>query len=357
MSDELHIRRDGRAGRITLTRPDERNRLTAGCCREIREALERWQGDDAVSLIVIDAEGDFCAGRDLGEFLRHAREGGAETAAEVLRCEYRLADRIAQPSKPIVSFLSGRVAGTGVALGCFAQRRVVGNGSRIVFDGCATGLIPDTGGTYLLARAPARLGEYFGLAGVSAGPGDAVCGRLADAFVPEKDWPDLIDELCRTGRLRTVDEAAYPAPDAPLLYACQALDEVFALGTVPEMLAALEAEATEDDSEAALAAEAAASIRCAAPLSMDWTLATVRDLRSSGGSVRDALDLEFRFMRRAAEDQARLDALQTVHSGGDQPAWPHTLGAVPDEALAKMRAPLGRDALMLPEWDEMVVGG
>ena len=68
MSD-IHIRIEGRAGRITLNRPKALNALTYAMCLEIDAALKTWAEDDEVALLVIDAEGEkaFCAGGDIAE--------------------------------------------------------------------------------------------------------------------------------------------------------------------------------------------------------------------------------------------------------------------------------------------------
>ena len=57
MSD-IDIRVTGRAGRITLTRPQALNAMTYDMCRAIETALDIWRDDDRVQLVVMDAEGD-----------------------------------------------------------------------------------------------------------------------------------------------------------------------------------------------------------------------------------------------------------------------------------------------------------
>jgi 3-hydroxyisobutyrate dehydrogenase len=61
MSDIL-IRKTGRAGRITLNRPDALNALTYKMCLAIEAAIDDWAVDEGVDLVVIDAAGEkaFC---------------------------------------------------------------------------------------------------------------------------------------------------------------------------------------------------------------------------------------------------------------------------------------------------------
>ena len=49
--DEVLIRREGRAGRITMNRPAALNALTYPMVGRIWEALTAWQDDPAVDLI------------------------------------------------------------------------------------------------------------------------------------------------------------------------------------------------------------------------------------------------------------------------------------------------------------------
>ena len=46
------------------------------------------------------------------------------------------------------------------------------------------GLIPESGGTWLLAHAPGALGIYLGLTGEAMRAADAIHARFADVFIP-----------------------------------------------------------------------------------------------------------------------------------------------------------------------------
>ena len=70
--DDLNIRKSGRAGRITFTRPKALNALSHDMALAIHDALEGWRDDPQVELVIIDAEGDraFCAGGDIAAVYR-----------------------------------------------------------------------------------------------------------------------------------------------------------------------------------------------------------------------------------------------------------------------------------------------
>ena len=74
-TDEVLIRREGRAGRITMNRPKALNALTYGMVGRIWDALVAWRDDPAVELVLLDGAGDraLCAGGDVRSLLRQPR--------------------------------------------------------------------------------------------------------------------------------------------------------------------------------------------------------------------------------------------------------------------------------------------
>ena len=56
-SDDVLIRREGRAGRITMNRPAALNALTYAMVGRIREALTAWQEDPGVGVVLLDGTG------------------------------------------------------------------------------------------------------------------------------------------------------------------------------------------------------------------------------------------------------------------------------------------------------------
>ena len=77
-ADEVLIRREGRAGRITMNRPQALNALTLGMVDRIWEALRPGRTDPAVELVLLDGAGErgLCAGGDV-RALYDSREQGS----------------------------------------------------------------------------------------------------------------------------------------------------------------------------------------------------------------------------------------------------------------------------------------
>ncbi|MDQ0509343.1 enoyl-CoA hydratase/isomerase family protein [Ancylobacter amanitiformis] len=340
------IRTDGKAGRITLARPEALNALTHDMCRTIAAALEAWRADDAVRLVIIDGQGEraFCAGGDVARICRAAAAGDASVGHAFWRDEYRMNVALAEYPKPVVAFLQGIVLGGGVGLGCHVSHRIVGETTRLAMPEVGIGLIPDVGGTRLLSRAPHRLGEYLGLTGLRMGPGDAIRTGFADCLVPERAWEALAAVLAATGDAGLIAAAAVPAPDSPLHAAGAEIEQAFAGPDVPAILAAQQA------SDARWAREGAEAMGRNSPLAMACTLVLLRSLPAMA-DLRSALTREFRVTWRSVLP-GLTDFMEGVRAQiidkDRQPKWRHATPAdVPAIEVAALIASLGHDELLL----------
>lgn len=333
---DVRIAKEGRAGRITLTRPQALNALTHEMCEQIDAALVAWANDPEVALILLEGEGPraFCAGGDVAAIYRAGIAGDFALGRRFWTDEYRMNVRIAEYPKPVVSFLHGFVLGGGVGLGAQGSHRIVGESVQVSMPECGIGLIPDVGGTHRLARAPGRAGEYLGLTGTRMGPGDAITANFADLFVPEADWQALKAKLV-AGDLAAIDEAAVEPPEGRLAGLAPQIDRLFAAPDVAGILAALEAEPGD------FAAETLTALRRNSPLSMATTLAMIRS-PAAVESVRSAIVQEYRAVWRLVPEGDFLEGVRAQIIDKDrQPRW----HATPDPA--PMLAPLGDQELDL----------
>ena len=336
MSD-LEIRRDGKAGRITLQRPSALNALTHPMCLMIDSALEQWRSDDDVQLVIIDAEGEraFCAGGDISQMYRAGTRGDYSYGHAYWQDEYRLNARIASWPKPVMTLMQGYTMGGGVGLGCHASHRIICDSSRIAMPECSIGLVPDVGGSWLLARSPGRTGECLALTGLRMKPGDAVHCGFADCFCPRDNWPELAEVLCKTGDIDQLEQFTCKPPASRLEGLQDVIDCNFSPGTLAGIISKLKSSDTE------FARECLDLIGCNSPLSMHCALDLVRRQRSTN-ELRQALELEFRFVCRAAEHGDFIEGIRArIIDRGSTPDWKHKhLLDVEKEEIEAMLAPL-----------------
>ena len=212
----ISIRKTGRAGRITLQREKALNAVTWDMIREISAILPLWAKDDSVDVVEIDATGKraFSAGGDIAEIYAALVKEDFETPRRFWREEYQMNAMLYHFPKPVVTFLQGYTMGGGVGVGCHASHRVVGDTSRIAMPECSIGLVPDIGGSLILAKAPGRVGEFMGVTGDRMDAADAIFAGFADAFVPKCSWDDLKTQLIETGAPEIIKQFAVTPPES-----------------------------------------------------------------------------------------------------------------------------------------------
>ncbi len=340
---DIAIRRDGRAGKITLRRPRALNALTYPMCLAIADALAAWRSDEGVALVIFDAEGDraFCAGGDIADMYSSGRAGDFAYGQKFWRDEYRMNAAIAGFPKPVISFLQGYTMGGGVGIGCHGSNRIVGSSSRIAMPECSIGLVPDVGGSHLLAKGPGHLGECFGITGRRMGPADAIYMGFADSFVPEENWRDLKMDLCEGGNAAPVAEASVNPPDSALPDLRQRASSLFSAATLGEIVDALH----KDNSE--FAVDCLRQIAKNSPLSMACAVSLIRRQRQTT-SLREALSLEYRFVFRSLEHADFLEGIRARIIDKDNNAnWKHDSAAsVRTSEVQQMLGHLGEDELV-----------
>src|SRR3954470_9063622 len=255
--EDLNVRREGGAGRITLNRPKALNSLTLDMVHAFAEALDGWAGDDGVRVIIIDGAGTrgLCAGGDVRALYESGPRGDG-MAETFWRDEYRLNAAIGSYPKPVVAVMDGIVMGGGVGISAHASCRIVTEKTMIAMPEVGIGLLPDVGGTWLLSRAPGETGTYLALTGTRIGTADAIHCGLADHFVQSDRLGDLAKALGEAGagdvEAIVKSFASDPGP-APLAAKAAVIGEIFGHDTVEACLEA--ARSSGDDWAADVASE------------------------------------------------------------------------------------------------------
>ena len=341
---DIHIRTTGLTGRITLTRPQALNAMTYEMCLAIEAAMDNWANDDAITQVVFDAEGDraFCSGGDIADLYAEGRKGNFAYGQKFWADEYRLNHKIFTYPKPVISFLQGFTMGGGVGIGCHGTHRIVGESSQIAMPECGIGLVPDVGGSLMLALAPGRLGEYLGTTGTRMNAADAIFAGFADLFIPQDQWPALIAELESGAPPDILQNAAQTPADATLEPLLEQINTCFAGEGLSDVVNDLR------NADSPFAGEALKKLNRASPLSAACTIEMVHRLRGETLTMERALDLEYRFTYRASEHGDFLEGIRAAIIDKDRnPQWQYAGQDVPAARISQMLRPLGDAALKL----------
>ncbi len=326
-------------GRITLNRPRAINALDLGMIELIAAALDAWEHDADIALVLLDGAGErgLCAGGDVRGLYEQIVSGRADLTATFFRAEYALNARIAEYPKPVVVYADGITMGGGIGLAGHAAVRIVTERSRLAMPETRIGFTPDVGGSWLLGRAPGRIGEYLALTGDTMDAADAIYAGFADHLLRSEHLDDLRDAFVTRADPETptelvllFDETAGPSA---LAAAREWIDDAFAADTVPEIVARLRA---RPEPEAAATAELLEGL---SPTSLAVTLDAVRSARALP-SLRAALAQEYALVLWFATTQPDLpEGIRAQLVDKDRsPRWQPA-------SLAELAADLGAQAL------------
>src|SRR3954471_7235556 len=250
---DLIARREGAAGVIRLNRPRAINAVTLEMFRDIDRALDAFEADPAVGVILLEGAGErgLCAGGDIRALYESAKVRG-DLGSILWREEYILNSRIAKFPKPYVAFMDGIVMGGGVGLSAHASHRVVTDRTKLAMPEVGLGFFPDVGGTWLLSHAPGEIGTYFGLTGQTMNGPDAVYAGFADAVVPAGKLTALREALTklRAGVSKVdvkslIDSFASGDTAGPVAALRPQIDSWFAYDRMQDIFAALKHDGSE----------------------------------------------------------------------------------------------------------------
>ena len=194
MADVETAREDG-VLTITLNRPEVLNALNRSVHQGLQRALHEAAADEAVRAVVITGAGrGFCVGQDLQEFSRGARD-----VTDNLRRNYHpnvLAIR--GLPKPVIAAVNGPAAGAGLSLALACDVRIAADSASFVPAFINIGLVPDSGGTWLVRRllGAARAFEWL-TTGRRLAADEAREWGLVSEVVPAAQLADRAQEVGR----------------------------------------------------------------------------------------------------------------------------------------------------------------
>ncbi|WP_144510162.1 enoyl-CoA hydratase/isomerase family protein [Bacillus sp. FJAT-22090] len=136
---------------IELNRPRELNSLNRKMVGEIVIAMETFDRDENVQVIVLTGKGRaFSAGADIGEMM-----DDNPISLELLN-QFADWDRLALIKKPIIGAVKGFVFGGGFELALCCDLLIAASGTEFSFPEVGLGVMPGAGGTQRLTKLVGR---------------------------------------------------------------------------------------------------------------------------------------------------------------------------------------------------------
>ena len=327
MSEDIFIRKSGYVGYITLNRPEVLNSLTYSMILSIENALIEWETDVSIALVIIDAKGDraFCAGGDIQILYENGFNKNFAYGQKFWADEYRLNEKIANYKKPFVAFMQGFTMGGGVGVSCHGSHRIVGETSKIAMPECSIGLVPDVGGSFLLAKLPGNIGTFLGVTGKRMKASDAIYCGFADYFIPETKWEDLKENLFNTGNIDWIKKFQGSTEVSEIENSFSQISDAMVDVSTKNIESRLQHPFFEKDLSA---------LRFNSPISVAYTISMLK-MEKVRNNISDALDAEYSFTARSQEFGDFQEGIRAAVIDKDRtPLWKNkNLGEISDEDL------------------------
>ncbi|OYQ29574.1 2-(1,2-epoxy-1,2-dihydrophenyl)acetyl-CoA isomerase [Sandarakinorhabdus cyanobacteriorum] len=140
-------------GSVTLNRPDRLNSFTVQMHKELADALDRIEADSAVRSVLLTGAGrGFCAGQDLADRAVAPGQEAVDLGHSVETYYSPLIRRLATMDRPVVCAVNGVAAGAGANIAFACDVVIAARSAKFIQSFANIGLIPDSGGTWVLPR-------------------------------------------------------------------------------------------------------------------------------------------------------------------------------------------------------------
>jgi 2-(1,2-epoxy-1,2-dihydrophenyl)acetyl-CoA isomerase len=140
---------DGPVARVTLNRPERLNSFTVQMHEELRHALGNL--GKARVVVLTGAGRGFCAGQDLND-RAVASDQPVDLGETVMQCWNPLVRTLTSLPQPVIARVNGVAAGAGANIALACDIVVAAKSAKFIQSFSAIGLIPDSGGTWVLPR-------------------------------------------------------------------------------------------------------------------------------------------------------------------------------------------------------------
>lgn len=142
---------------ITLNRPERLNSFNEEMHQQLAACLTQAERDDSIRCLLVTGAGrGFCAGQDLNDRNVDPNSPAPDLGMSVEKFYNPLVKRLAKLPKPVICAVNGVAAGAGATLALGCDIVIAARSVNFVMAFSKLGLVPDSGGTWLLPRLTGR---------------------------------------------------------------------------------------------------------------------------------------------------------------------------------------------------------
>lgn len=189
MSGTVDITQDGGVLTLLINRPDKKNALTDAMYGALADAMDSAEQDAAVRVVAIRGAGDlFCAGNDIGDFLKASGNVGEANVFRFIRL-------LGTFTKPLVAGVQGHAVGIGTTMLLHCDYVVLAQDAMLSTPFTGLGLVPEAASSLLV---PAVIGHQRAFAMLAMGEkmpaADALASGLANAVVAKAELEQAVSQ-------------------------------------------------------------------------------------------------------------------------------------------------------------------
>ena len=198
----MHVSDDDGVRTVTFDRPEVMNAFDLEVAEELADTIAECDPDEHDAIVLTGEGGVFSAGGDI-QAMAEREETTDEAYERVTETFGRVVEEALSARVPVVSKVNGDAVGAGLAVAAVSDFAYAAESATFSCAFVRVGLIPDTGGTFLLPRLVGlRTAKQLAFTGEFFGAEAAAEMDLVNEAVPDDELDETVEDLLDTLRKR-----------------------------------------------------------------------------------------------------------------------------------------------------------
>ena len=203
----IKIHKENRVGYITMSRPEKRNALHPDMVSEISNALDSFEKDQEVKVLILQGEGNtFCAGADL-DYLKQLQDFSYEENLEDSKRLKEMFLKIYSLQKPVIAKIEGHAIAGGCGLATVCDFSISVPDAKFGYTESRIGFVPALVMVFLLRKIGEGRARELLLTGKLITADQAAEYGLINEVVPSENLDAVVEKLANDLITKTSGES------------------------------------------------------------------------------------------------------------------------------------------------------